>query len=386
MAEQIDSADLVVGVLSEFDSNTIAKMCDELHTVPGPLRIAVLHDDQQKSPPPVTSDTTQGRAFVFLVPSLLPKPDFPATGVLSMSETYQSVFAAAEKLQARGCRIIASKLEAATPPWAWRIAQPLFESQADLVRPHYAHRKFEGLLNASILVPMMRALYGKRVNNPMGPDFGVSQRPFQKMSAAKATGSQLNSLASLTPTALCENLQIIEVNFGTRIYPPTDWSNMSSVLADVLTPVFVDMERNAPFWQRTRVSGPLPVVGEPFRLDQDSPAGLAALIVLFVGNVLARFLGRSVLIGAVNLNLQYTRFLSVGVKWIVIVLAFAMALEHLRIAPGIVELAFGILFGGIVLTLALAVGLNSKDLIAKSVECDVQKGSSEAVEDPLRHL
>jgi hypothetical protein len=116
------------------------------------------------------------------------------------------------------------------------------------------------------------------------------------------------------------------------------------------------------------------------------PNVLAALLVLFVGNVLARFLGRSVLIGAVNLNLQYARFLSLGVKWIVIVLAFAMALEHLRIAPGIVQLAFGILFGGVVLTLALAVGLNSKDLIAKSAERDVKKASSEPVEDPLRHL
>jgi len=116
------------------------------------------------------------------------------------------------------------------------------------------------------------------------------------------------------------------------------------------------------------------------------PVVLAALLVLFVGNVLARFLARSVLIGAVNLNLQYARFLSIGVKWIVIVLAFAMALEHLRIAPGIVELAFGILFGGIVLTLALAIGLSSKDLIGKSLERDVKKASTEPVEDPLRHL
>jgi hypothetical protein len=116
------------------------------------------------------------------------------------------------------------------------------------------------------------------------------------------------------------------------------------------------------------------------------PDVLAALLVLLVGNVLARFLARSVLIGAVNLNLQYARLLSIGVKWIVIVLAFAMALEHLRIAPGIVELAFGILFGGIVLTLALAVGLSSKDLIGKSLERDVKKASTEPVEDPLRHL
>jgi len=116
------------------------------------------------------------------------------------------------------------------------------------------------------------------------------------------------------------------------------------------------------------------------------PDVLAALLVLLVGNVIARFLGRSVLIGAVNLNLQYARLLSIGVKWLVIVLAFAMALEHLRIAPGIVELAFGILFGGIVLTLALAVGLGSKDLITKSLERDVKKAPSEPLEDPLRHL
>jgi glucosylglycerate synthase len=270
MAEQIGSADLVVGILAESDSNAIGKVCDALRTLPGPLRIAVLHDDQQQGPATANSETTQERAFVFHVPSLLAKRDVPVTGILSVSETYQSVFSAAEKLQARGCCVIASKLEVATPPWAWRIAQPLFESQADLVLPHYARRKFEGLLNASIIAPMMRALYGKRVNNPMGPDFGVSQRLFEKMLAAKAGGNQFNSMASLTPTALCQNMQIIEVHFGSRIYPATDWSNMSSVLADVLTPVFLDMERNAPCWQRTRVSVPVRVIGEPLPLDQDS--------------------------------------------------------------------------------------------------------------------
>jgi hypothetical protein len=70
----------------------------------------------------------------------------------------------------------------------------------------------------------------------------------------------------------------------------------------------------------------------------------------------------------------------------VIVLAGAMALEHLRIAPGIVQLAFGILFGGIVFALVLAVGLGSKDLVTKSLERDGKKQPSEAIEDPLRHL
>lgn len=116
------------------------------------------------------------------------------------------------------------------------------------------------------------------------------------------------------------------------------------------------------------------------------PNIIGAILVLLVGTVAARFLARSVLIGAVNLNLDYARFLSAGVKMLVNVLAVAMALEDLKIAVGIVELAFGILFGGIVFSLALAVALGSKDLVTRSLERETKKSSGEPVEEPLRHL
>jgi hypothetical protein len=116
------------------------------------------------------------------------------------------------------------------------------------------------------------------------------------------------------------------------------------------------------------------------------PNIVGATLVLLAGSIVARFLARTVLIGAVNMNLQYARLLSAGVKWLVVVLAVAMALEHLRIAPGIVELAFGILFGGIVFALALAVGLGSKELVTKSLERDVKETSGENIEEPFRHV
>jgi hypothetical protein len=95
---------------------------------------------------------------------------------------------------------------------------------------------------------------------------------------------------------------------------------------------------------------------------------VGAILILLAGTVIARFLARSVLIGAVNLQLQYARFLSLGVKWLVLVLTAAMVLDHLEIGGVVVELAFGILFGGIVLTLALAIGLGSRDLVSRSLE------------------
>jgi hypothetical protein len=126
-----------------------------------------------------------------------------------------------------------------------------------------------------------------------------------------------------------------------------------------------------------------------FELFAYLPNVVAAAFVLLVGTVIARFVGRSVLIGAVNMNLQYARLVSIGVKWMILVLAVAMALEQLAIGGSIVHLAFGILFGGIVFALALAVGLGSKELVSRSLEREAARRPMEAVsepEEPFRHL
>lgn len=109
---------------------------------------------------------------------------------------------------------------------------------------------------------------------------------------------------------------------------------------------------------------------------------IGAIIILLFGTIIARFLARSVLISAVNAQLQYARFLSLGVKWLVLVLTAAMVLDHLEVGGRIVELAFGILFGGIVLTLSIAIGLGSRDLVSRSIENQLER-SAERNASPL---
>jgi hypothetical protein len=120
---------------------------------------------------------------------------------------------------------------------------------------------------------------------------------------------------------------------------------------------------------------------------------VGAAVLLIAGTLIARFLARSVLIGAVNEQLQYARFLALGVKWLVLVLTAAMVLEHLQFGGNIVGLAFGILFGGIVLTLALAVGLGSRDLVSRSLESHSEHPSESSAapsvpcpDDSIRHF
>ncbi len=115
------------------------------------------------------------------------------------------------------------------------------------------------------------------------------------------------------------------------------------------------------------------------------PRVVGALVLLVAGTIMARFLSRSVLIGAVNLNLQYARLLSTGTKWLVLVLTGAMVLDHLAVGGAIVELAFGILFGGIVLALALAVGLGSRDLVTRSLEREARRGTEPEPTERLHH-
>ena len=114
------------------------------------------------------------------------------------------------------------------------------------------------------------------------------------------------------------------------------------------------------------------------------PNLIAALLILVLGTILAQFLARSVLIGAVNLQIPSARLLSLGVRWLVLILAWVIALEHLGIGRRILTLAFAILFGGIVLALALALGLGSKDVVKQSLERRVREQGDRT--DKLTHV
>ena len=115
------------------------------------------------------------------------------------------------------------------------------------------------------------------------------------------------------------------------------------------------------------------------------PDLLTAGLVAAVGLAVARFLARGVLIGAVNMHLPHAQLVAGGVRWLVLVLTTAIALKHLGIGGTLVDLAFGILFGGIVFALALAVGLGSRDLVSRTLERQEGRGSHDSP-DALRHL
>lgn len=122
------------------------------------------------------------------------------------------------------------------------------------------------------------------------------------------------------------------------------------------------------------------------------PRLLVAILIFLVGIGAARFLERSVLIGAVNRQISQARHLAMAVKWLVFVLAAAMALEHVGVGGGLATMAFGIVLGGVMLAAALAVGLGSRDAVARALERRIPPdpppgGEGEARDQqPIQHL
>lgn len=114
------------------------------------------------------------------------------------------------------------------------------------------------------------------------------------------------------------------------------------------------------------------------------PNVLAALVILVLGSIAAQFLARSTLIGAVNMRLQSARLLSLIVKWLVLLVTVAMALDHLGIGRNVLLLAFGIVFGGIALAAALAVGLGARDAVRDAIARQLRESSRG--DDTVNHL
>lgn len=97
------------------------------------------------------------------------------------------------------------------------------------------------------------------------------------------------------------------------------------------------------------------------------PNVLAAILVLVFGTLLARLVNRLLFAWLHGINAPGALALSTGAEYAVQVFAFFLALEQLAIGTQLVTAAFSIVFGGLVLALALAFGLGGREWAAERI-------------------
>ncbi|MDD3845243.1 MAG: hypothetical protein PHC90_02645 [Syntrophorhabdaceae bacterium] len=107
------------------------------------------------------------------------------------------------------------------------------------------------------------------------------------------------------------------------------------------------------------------------------PNVFTAAVILLFGYLFSNFFGRAALIASVNAGLRRAGLVGRLVKITVFILSATMAMEQLGIGRETVLIAFAIIFGGIVLALAIAFGFGGQD-IARTY---LQKGVGEKEEE-----
>jgi hypothetical protein len=117
------------------------------------------------------------------------------------------------------------------------------------------------------------------------------------------------------------------------------------------------------------------------------PHLFAAVIILVIGYLIAIFLGQATLIAAVNAEMESAKLLSRLVRWLLIIFSLTMALYQLGIAEKVITAAFSVIFGGIVLALAIAFGWGGRELAKDLLErLYKRKEKSSEKEDHISHI
>jgi glucosylglycerate synthase len=195
-----------------------------------------------------------------LVPFPIPFADqFPTPGS-NLAETYRAIFQASTRLGARACVILGSDPRRLAPEALRRLVEPVVEQSFDLVTPVYIRARFEALLQSGVVTPAIRALYGKRIRFPIGSDFGISSRLVarQLQVPAEVRGG---SPVWLTSEAITAGFQVGQAQLGLPIPAQKDPPEVSAAVAQVLGALFLDIDRNASYWQKVRGSQPVPTFG-----------------------------------------------------------------------------------------------------------------------------
>jgi len=276
-AGPIGRADLLVAVPASVGSEALAaaseKVAEACRLLGSPCNVVFALPSEIRVGVPRVLDS--GSATGSSVPSLhyvnypFPNSDPSAMPWLADSDTFRAVFSLAGEVYARACTVLGAGpgfSRASTPAEKLvLLLGPGLEGSFDLVMPLYTTQVFDDLLNKSILYPLTRALYGHRVRNPLANELQASSRLFAPLSATagKDAGRQQGRLLWPATTAASRNLKICQVHIGARPAQNYEGIELSDALAQLVGPLFLDMEDNAAFWQRVRGSHEVPTFGVP---------------------------------------------------------------------------------------------------------------------------
>ena len=188
-------------------------------------------------------------------------------GTSGKGSAFRDIFEAAASLEAKAVVVLDADLRSVTPEWIGRLTGPLVSGEADFVAPLYRRHRFDGTITNSIVYPLTDAVFGGKVRQPIGGDFGLSGRLADVYATAKniwdTDVARFGIDLWMTTTALAEGFRVAQAHLGAKIHDPKDPGlHLAGMLAQVVGTAFALLERYEETWTMGVSAPDAPVFGE----------------------------------------------------------------------------------------------------------------------------
>ena len=280
--EQMENADIIVGVPCYNNNSTVQHVVSTISAglnkyFRGMRSLLIISDGGSVDDTREMARETEIEPWVERVVSIY-------RGVPGKGSALRQVFEVADMLGAKACAVFDSDLRSIRPEWIRNLLRPITEEDYDFVAPYYKRYKYDGTITNNIVYKITRALYGKRVRQPIGGDFALSPdfiHFVREQDVWQTDVSRFGIDIWLTTTAIVHNFKIGQARLGVKIHDVKDpGEQLGPMFRQVVDTLMELTEMNVDHWIQVRGSEEVPILGdfhsekpEPFDIDAEALVG-----------------------------------------------------------------------------------------------------------------
>jgi len=186
-------------------------------------------------------------------------------GIKGKGNNFKNLFQKVVDLKAKAVVVVDADLKSITPEWIKHLGEPLFNGFS-YVAPLYVRHKYDGTITNGIAYPMTRALYGRRVRQPIGGDFGFTGKLgaiYLKSDVWDEAVSNFGIDIWMTTLAINKRVHICQSFMGRpKIHRTKDpGAHLGPMFREVVGTIFSMMSHFDSFWRKVKYSRPTAIYG-----------------------------------------------------------------------------------------------------------------------------
>lgn len=287
---ELEPADLVAGILApghgRIQPGMLRAACVGLEKYFPQLTGLIVVSGVLEEPRDLAMEFPGARIAVLPAP-LEPagSPPFPFHGAPWKAAALHKLLCVAAGVGAKACAVVEGDVRTVTPEWFDLLVRPILLGGYDWVAPRYHRHKHDGGITNGLAYPLLRALYGWRLREPLGGEFAVSARLLRRF---LAEDNWRSSTIRTTPglwmatVALAESYRVCQSFLGARLRGgPSPAGGLAGMLAQIAGSLFRLMDDYESVWRSRYGSRPAATFGHRFDLALETSAHSVDAMVAF---------------------------------------------------------------------------------------------------------